>query len=241
MKEQYPGPGSGPEPQLLLQVRSEFLVDAQGAGDGLGQVAGIQRLFKQSLDRRAPRLVGKLRPTEAAHEQDRDIRTDLPQARGKLGTTHARHELIGYDEIKTRRPRLERLEGGLTVLEPDGFVAEGRDHLLTEEHERLVVVDEEDGLAATAGNWRALDTARGDGVSGPREVDREAAPLPRCARNLDGTIVIAHDAVYQRQAEPGPLAEVLGSEEGIEDPIERGLVNPVSGVRYFEAHIGPRL
>ena len=185
--------------------------------------------------------MGKLRPTEAAHEQDRDIRADLPQARGKLGTTHARHELIGYHEIKTRRPRLECLEGRLTVLESDRFVAEGRDHLLAEEHECLVVVDEEDGLSATLGNRYALDTARGGGLYRPREVDREAAPLPRCARNLDGTTVVAHDAVHQRQAEPGSLAEVLGGEEGIEDPIERGLVNPVSGVRYFEAHIGPRL
>lgn len=58
------------------------------------------------MDRRAPRLVGKLRPAEAAHEQDRDIRANRPQARGKLGTTHARHELIGYHQIETRWPRL---------------------------------------------------------------------------------------------------------------------------------------
>ena len=51
---------------------------------------------------------------------------DRPQARGKLGTAHARHELIGYHEIETSRP-LGMLEGRLTVLESDGFVAEGRD------------------------------------------------------------------------------------------------------------------
>jgi hypothetical protein len=95
----------------------------------------------------AARLVGKLRPAEAAHEQDRDIRADLPQARGKLGTNHARHELIGYREIKTRRPRLECLKGRLGLSwNPTGSYAEGRDHLLTEEHERLIVVDEEDAL-----------------------------------------------------------------------------------------------
>ncbi|MGQ0593169.1 MAG: hypothetical protein ACT4QB_11125 [Gammaproteobacteria bacterium] len=43
---------------MLVGVCAALLVaagDVQGAGDGLGQVAGLQRLFKQSMDRRAPR------------------------------------------------------------------------------------------------------------------------------------------------------------------------------------------
>ena len=55
---------------------------------------------------------------------------DSPQARGKLGTTHARHELIGDDEIKTRRPRLECLEGLRSVGHDGGeallALAQGR-------------------------------------------------------------------------------------------------------------------
>jgi hypothetical protein len=43
------------------------------------------------------------------------------------------------------------------------------------------------------------------------------------------------------RAERGSLAEVLGGEEGIEYPIERGLVDPVSAIRHFEAHIRARL
>ena len=51
------------------------------------------------------------------------------------------------------------------------------------------------------------------------EPDGETAPLARGGLDVDGSAMLADDAVADREAEAGPLAERLGGEERVEDPL----------------------
>src|SRR5437870_2712310 len=51
----------------------------------------------------------------------------------------------------------------------------------------------------------------------PRQDDSEARALARRAAKLDAAVVLLHDRIGHRQAEPGALAHRLGGEEGLED------------------------
>src|SRR5450759_3148214 len=63
------------------------------------------------------------------------------------------------------------------------------------------------------------ESARGSGaLAADRQDDPEGGPPAGSALELDPTTVIGHDALADREAEAGPLADRLGREERVEDP-----------------------
>src|SRR6185312_13271047 len=63
-----------------------------------------------------------------------------------------------------------------------------------------------------------------------RDPDGEAGPLARSGLDLDGPVVLLDDPVADREPQPGPLAQRLGGEERVEDPIADRRIDAAAGV-----------
>ena len=63
-----------------------------------------------------------------------------------------------------------------------------------------------------------------------RQPDGEAGALAGGGLDLDRAAVVLDDAVADRQAQAGPLADRLGGEEGVEDPVADRRVDAVAVV-----------
>src|SRR5512134_1544838 len=103
-----------------------------------------------------------------------------------------------------------------------------------------------DPLRVIAGGWVSPSWARGisrlpvdrrhHGAAGGRERQRqrEARPLPDRAVAGDRAAVLLDDAVGDREAEAGSLADVLGGEERIVDTRQLLLRDARSGVGHLD-------
>ena len=113
------------------------------------------------------------RPGVAGHQDHGQVGTDLAQLRRQRRAGHPRHHLVGEHEVEAAGISAEGRQRPGGAVEPDRLVAERREHLLPEQHQRLFVVHEQHGLAAAAGDrrtpWRV-----------PRR--RPAAPRPAAGR-----------------------------------------------------------
>ena len=57
-------------------------------------------------------------------------------------------------------------------------------------------------------------------LGGQRQVDAERGPATRLALHLDAAAALLHDAVDHRQAQAGPLADLLCREKRLEQPLQ---------------------
>src|SRR6476646_481677 len=64
----------------------------------------------------------------------------------------------------------------------------------------------------------------------PGKQDADGGPRPFGALDLHEAPVLAHDAVHQRQAEPGALAWHLGGKKWVEDPIAEVVGDALAGI-----------
>src|SRR5262245_29751752 len=78
--------------------------------------------------------------------------------------------------------------------------------------------------------------ARLDRGAADRQNDREARPLPDLGAHVDRATVLVDDLADDREAEAGPLADVLGREERIEDLRQHVRGNAVARVRNLDSH-----
>src|SRR5438045_8542038 len=102
-----------------------------------------------------------------------------------------------------------------------------------------LILDEQDGLGpghryGGMGRWRLARHA-----VHAREMDGERRPLARLARHPDTAAALLDDAVHGRQAQTGPLARLLGGEEGLEDLLPRALVNPHPPIAHRAEDVSP--
>src|SRR6185312_8908488 len=92
---------------------------------------------------------------------------------------------------------------------------------------------------AAAAPCRALAARRLGRRLAQRQVDRKAGALAQFAAYEAGALIAGHDAMYDRQAEPGSLTGRLGRVEGIEDLSHRFFVHAAAAVGDLDAGIAP--
>ena len=106
----------------------------------------------------------------------------------------------------------------------------------------LFVVDDQNGTVAAHGEdpvrsgypaYELLTASAGRSAAHGRKRQDEPRALPDRAVAVDRAVVLAHDAVGDRQAEAGALADRLGREERIVDAGEVLARNPGAGVGHF--------
>ena len=86
---------------------------------------------------------------------------------------------------------------------------------------------------AKARRVHALDgrrDCRARSASASGKPDREAGTAARSGLDLDRAVVLLDDPVADREAQPGPLADRLGGEERVEDPLADGRVDAAAGI-----------
>ena len=71
-------------------------------------------------------------------------------------------------------------------------------------------------------------------------MDHEGAPAPHGAGDADGSTVLLDDAQGHAEAEPRPLADLLGREERIEEPTQVLRRDAASGVAHHDLDPRPR-
>src|SRR4029079_10341092 len=125
------------------------------------------------------------------------------------------------------------LEDGVAVAAQDGP---------DQDADGLVVLDQQDGLAAAAG--RAGDDGNLGGLEvplGARQVDLEGGAATDLAVDPDRAAALLDDREHHREAEASALVGALGREERLEDPAARRLVHAHAGVAEREHHVVPGL
>src|SRR5947208_3070938 len=95
---------------------------------------------------------------------------------------------------------------------------------------RRFVVDDQDALPLAARNGRLLLFGRRHRAVDARQIDGEGAALADAARDVDRAARVGDDAVDQRQAEAGALADFLGGEERLEDARDGRLVHAAAAI-----------
>jgi hypothetical protein len=73
------------------------------------------------------------------------------------------------------------------------------------------------------------------------EVDRDRRPSPGAAVDPDVAAALLYGAVHARHPQPGPLANRLRGEEGLEDAPQRRGIHPFSYVADDDPHVAAGL
>src|SRR6185369_7078707 len=111
-----------------------------------------------------------------------------------------------------------------------------RRHLLAEQHQGLLVIDDEYRLAPPTRQRRLAAVTVCRSFSLP-EIDLEAAAGQRPAVNIYCATVIGDDAVNHSKPESGPRAERFRREEWFEDALQGRRVHAVTTVAHGQANV----
>ena len=174
---------------------------------------------------------------EAARHDHLHLRIDLAHGTEALLTIEVRHGQIKDDQCYVI-PAFEDFQPLPPVFRGDHLVTQFLQHLGAECADRLLIINQQHGAAATPllGGTRHLVEQLGR-FCPRREEDLEGGPLVWFAVDLDGPLVAADYAEDRRH--PQPPAGELGGEERVEDLGKSRLVHAATGVRDLQRHVEP--
>ena len=153
----------------------------------------------------------------ARHVDGANPGSDRLHLAGQLPPADPGHHHVGHQQMDGVGVALAERQGLRAVAGFHDRVARGLQALADELPQRPLVLDQEDGFRSSRN--RGLDGRRflrRSRLVGPREVDLEGRALPRLAVDEDVAAALLHDPVDSSQAQPRPLAGLLGREERLE-------------------------
>ena len=193
----------------------------QVAREAVGERRGASGLA--STSRAGAQAVGGDGARVAGHQHDRQVGADacsaaassVPVISGMTSSVSTRSNRSGSARNAASAARL--------AVEADRLVAERGQHLLAEQHQRRLVVDQQHGLAVAPGAAAPASSGsasrRAPRVCG--QIGLEGAARAGAALHVQRAAVVGDDAVHRGQAEAGAAARRLGREERLEDPLQR--------------------
>jgi hypothetical protein len=175
---------------------------------------------------------------EARRDHNRQVRPDGQQALRKLRSLEARHALVQQRHVELTRINSESLVRLLRIRKTGHAVAQLLQQLGPQHDQGRLVVHHEHALVAAhavlGGQRRGAILRRG-----PGQVDPDRRALPGRALRRDDAADGRHDAVHHRKAQPRPLPDVLGGEEGVENALQGLRVHPRPRVRHRDEGVVP--
>ena len=132
--------------ERATQLRT-LVTGVQRARNRFRDIAADERFAAHVDDACGLRAFTQMRATVAAHENDRNIGSQLPDLARKLGPGEIWHRLVGQHEIEALGIRAKRLQRGDARIKPHRLVAKLGKRLFRERNERTLVVHDHHGLA----------------------------------------------------------------------------------------------
>jgi hypothetical protein len=165
---------------------------------------------------------------EAAREQDRQVRPAPGELASEFDATHtARHHHVGEHQIDGMAV-LQLCERRWRARHPANCEAEPLQHLAGQHRDLVIVFDRENPalsfLALGQGGRISWDVPWERKAIGARQVKDDARALRHTALDFDMSPGLLGEPVDLAEAETGAASDLVGREEGIEDPVEDGSI-----------------
>ena len=183
------------------------------------------------------RAFAQLRAAVAAHEYDRDLRSQLPDFTRKLGPREIGHRFVAQHEVEALRFLAKRLQGGEARGKSHRLVAKLGKRLFRERNQCRLVVYDHDGLTVASRQLtRRFRRERGH-LAGGGQPDREGGAGSQLGRDVNYTTEIGDDTMHQGEAKAGAVPDTFRGEERIEHALEHRGRNAAAGITHQEAHV----
>src|SRR2546423_885893 len=158
---------------------------------------------------------GALDGCERRNDDDGEVLVDALQLVERRDAVETRHHDVDDGRVEGQRPReLEPFLSGCCQADVVAFARQQRFENLTHD---FLVVDDEDGAVSCCthiSHIRLLpDATRALLARSERKRQRKPRALIHDAVAADRAVVLAHDAVCDRETQPGAAADCLGREE----------------------------
>ena len=134
-----------------------------------------------------------------AHDDDLDLRVNIPQRPDRGRAIHERHHHVGQHESDVRPAGGKEGNGLRAVGGGQHLVAVPFENLPGHEAHRILVFHQQNGFAAASGGgWNRGFLRRGDGRCGGRQIDFELRPQADLADHIQESAVAFDDAQHRR-------------------------------------------